>query len=129
MVRSTLYLDTQVVIWLHVAGEKKLSQAARRAIDASEDLRISPMVEMELGLLEEIGHCRRPPEAIIGHLHQTLGLIVCDLAWREIIPHARRFTWTRDPFDRLITAHAACAAAPLVTADAHIHEHYPHALW
>ena len=33
-------------------------------------------------------------------------------------------TWTRDPFDRLITANASAAAALLVTADGAMRRHY-----
>jgi PIN domain nuclease of toxin-antitoxin system len=37
--------------------------------------------------------------------------------------------WTRDPFDRLIAAHAIVANAPLITADAAIRENLPLATW
>jgi len=38
-------------------------------------------------------------------------------------------TWTRDPFDRLIDAHAIAASVPLLTADRAILEHLPLATW
>jgi PIN domain nuclease of toxin-antitoxin system len=37
--------------------------------------------------------------------------------------------WTRDPFDRLITAHAAIDESPLLTKDDTIHTYYPGAVW
>ena len=37
--------------------------------------------------------------------------------------------WTRDPFDRMIAAHAIVADAPLLTADRTILEHLPLATW
>jgi PIN domain nuclease of toxin-antitoxin system len=37
--------------------------------------------------------------------------------------------WTRDPFDRLISAHALAAKAPLVTKDRTIRAHLPLAWW
>lgn len=38
-------------------------------------------------------------------------------------------TWTRDPFDRLICAHALCDDAPLLTADRRILEQCAVAEW
>ena len=37
--------------------------------------------------------------------------------------------WTRDPFDRLITAQAALDDSPLLTKDDTIHTYYPEAVW
>ena len=37
--------------------------------------------------------------------------------------------WTRDPFDRLITAQAAVDDSPLLTKDDTIHTYYPKAVW
>ncbi|MBW8060344.1 MAG: type II toxin-antitoxin system VapC family toxin [Solirubrobacterales bacterium] len=38
-------------------------------------------------------------------------------------------SWTHDPFDRLIAAHAIVADAPLITADRTILAHLPLAIW
>jgi PIN domain nuclease of toxin-antitoxin system len=37
--------------------------------------------------------------------------------------------WTRDPFDRLIAAHAIASNARLDTKDRLIRQHCPNALW
>ena len=37
--------------------------------------------------------------------------------------------WIRDPFDRLIVAHAAANDAPLITRDEKIRRHYKRAVW
>jgi PIN domain nuclease of toxin-antitoxin system len=42
---------------------------------------------------------------------------------------AAGLTWTRDPFDRLIAAHAIVADAPLLTADRTILDNLPQAIW
>jgi PIN domain nuclease of toxin-antitoxin system len=47
----------------------------------------------------------------------------------ELVRAALDLTWTRDPFDRLIAAHAVVADAPLVTAHRTILEHLPQAVW
>jgi len=40
-----------------------------------------------------------------------------------------RITWTRDPFDRIITATAAMHNAMLLTKDEQIRQEYDRALW
>lgn len=42
---------------------------------------------------------------------------------------AAGLTWTRDPFDRMIAAHAIVADTPLLTADRTILDHLPLASW
>jgi len=37
--------------------------------------------------------------------------------------------WTRDPFDRLIVAHAIKANCNLLTKDEKIRKNYAHAVW
>ena len=38
-------------------------------------------------------------------------------------------SWTRDPFDRIITAHASLFDAPLLTKDSRIQHYYQRAVW
>ncbi len=54
---------------------------------------------------------------------------VSDGSIAELGQAAADLSWTRDPFDRLISAHAIVANAPLVTADETIREHLPLAVW
>jgi PIN domain nuclease of toxin-antitoxin system len=42
---------------------------------------------------------------------------------------AMSLSWTRDPFDRLIAAHAIVANSPLITADETILENLSLATW
>jgi PIN domain nuclease of toxin-antitoxin system len=46
-----------------------------------------------------------------------------------VINAAKELSWTRDPFDRLISAHAIVANVPLITADETIREHLHLAVW
>lgn len=43
--------------------------------------------------------------------------------------HAHRESWTRDPFDRIITAQAAVSGAVLLTRDERIRANYRQAVW
>ncbi len=123
------YLDTQVMVWLCQKQLEKLSQRAVAAIEDSE-LRISPMVLLELEYLHETKRIIPPPQALLHQLESQIGLQLCDHPFPAIVETALYETWTRDPFDRVIVAHARSNGyAPLVTSDAKIRAHYPNAAW
>ena len=50
-----VYLDTHVLVWLYQDGVSRLTPTGSHAIDAAERLLISPIVELELAYLHEIG--------------------------------------------------------------------------
>ena len=54
---------------------------------------------------------------MLAALRKSIGLKIVDISLAELIDAAQVLAWTRDPFDRLIAAHAIVANAPLVTAD------------
>jgi len=126
---SVAYLDTHVVLWLFARAGEGLSPAARRSIEDAVELRISPMVLLELDLLCEIGRTRVGAATIHPYLQERIGLIVCDRRFAEVAIRAGKLSWTRDPFDRIITAQADLNVAPLVTKDRGIRSHYPMAVW
>jgi PIN domain nuclease of toxin-antitoxin system len=128
-VAPLIYLDTHVVAWLYATGAEGLSPRAAEIIDASDDLRISPMVRLELQYLFEIGRVGEPAVTVVDALAGTAGLTVCDAPFGGVVHEAEKLTWTRDPFDRMIVAHAALHAAPLVTKDQTLHAHYANAMW
>jgi PIN domain nuclease of toxin-antitoxin system len=94
-----------------------------------EAIAVSPIVELELTYLYEIGRVSEPASAPLGALRRTLGLQVADVSLAEVVQAAANLSWTRDPFDRLIAAHAVVANVPLVTADKTILKHLPQATW
>jgi PIN domain nuclease of toxin-antitoxin system len=125
-----IYLDTHVVFWLYaMGGEAPLSEAAREVVRDSAELRISPMVRLELQYLHEVGRTGTPAAPVVDELGSMLGLRVCDAPFAAVVQAAERQSWTRDPFDRLIVAQAALRGAKLVTKDRTIHEHYDHSIW
>jgi PIN domain nuclease of toxin-antitoxin system len=66
---------------------------------------------------------------MLAALGQEIGMEVTDASAAELGQAAMDLSWTRDPFDRLISAHAIVANAPLVTADETIREHLHLAVW
>jgi len=123
------YLDTHVLFWL---CENRLHRISEPALDAlnQHDLLISPIVNLELTYLHEIGRSRRVAQDIVRQLREQVGLRVCDHSFVDVAETATFESWTRDPFDRMIVAHAkANGYALLVTADEKIRANYPRAVW
>jgi PIN domain nuclease of toxin-antitoxin system len=79
--------------------------------------------------MHEIGRARDPVPMMLAALGKGLGLEVHDISLAELVQTAMGLSWTRDPFDRLIAAHAIAADVPLLTADRTIREHLPLATW
>lgn len=123
-----MHLDTHVVVWLYAGELKRFPAAARRRLDA-EMLRVSPAVVMELQFLHEIGRISVPAATLVAALVADIGLEVCELPFHQIVAEACAFSWTRDPFDRLIVAHAMLRNSLLLTKDETILRHYAHATW
>jgi PIN domain nuclease of toxin-antitoxin system len=124
----TRYVDTHVLIWIAQGEEDKISTGARRALEEC-DLLVSPAAVLELELLHEIGRLRVPAAKLLALLESSVGLRVCGLPFRDIVTHALKESWTRDPFDRLIVANAKAAGASLVTKDERIRKHFARAIW
>ena len=125
---SLIYLDTHIVVWLYAGLVEKFSQSIKRLMNENE-LYISPMVRLELQYLYEIQRITANAHTIVTDLSDRIGIRVCDKDFNAIVNQALRYTWTRDPFDRLITANAALNDNVLISKDQNILGNYPHARW
>jgi PIN domain nuclease of toxin-antitoxin system len=106
-----ILLDTNALIWLDHAHPRA------RALARTGPLHISPATLLEIQILQEAGRLRlRNGDA---HAIASDDRWVLDdppaAAWFAV---ALDLTWTRDPFDRLIAAHAQVRGWRLATADA-----------
>jgi PIN domain nuclease of toxin-antitoxin system len=110
-----ILLDTNAVIWMdrNHPRTRKLARALR--------LHVSPATILELQFLEEIGRIRLRSGA--------RGIIEAD-AWQIDEPpaldwfeRAAEESWTRDPFDRLIVAHARLRGFRLASGDRPLLDH------
>lgn len=115
-------LDTHIAVALFQGKTGGLSRAALRAID-QEALTYSPAVLLELELLHEIGRLRHGASVIARYLAETLDVHCAAERFVDIARVALPLAWTRDPFDRLIVAHAELQQSPLVTLDERMREH------
>ncbi len=125
---NIIFVDTHVVIWLYIGKTELFSKAALEKIRKNE-LFISPVVKLELRYLYEIGRINEKPEKILKSLNREIGLKVSENSFGDIINEAIKLSWTRDPFDRIITAHASINGVRLITKDTSILSNYKHAIW
>ncbi|MFO8073384.1 MAG: PIN domain-containing protein [Polyangia bacterium] len=123
-----IQLDTHVVVWLFAGSVERLSQSAARLIDLHE-LLVSPMVELELQYLFEVGRTTLPAGDVLTAMRRRIGLRRVDIPFAEVISETERMSWTRDPFDRLIAATAVATDTRLLTADETIRKNCDLAVW
>jgi len=113
-----ILLDTSALIWLQ-------SGAARaRPLAAYEGrLYVSPAVLLELAFLVETGRLKLRRNASLSAITRDDRWLVDDPPALDWFALAAELAWTRDPFDRLVAAHARLRRWRLATADAHLLEH------
>ena len=114
-----ILLDTNALIWL-LTGHRRARPLVRLP-----RLYLCPASLLELQLLVEAGRGR----LLAG---KSLADVARDPRWLQDEPPAGDWfeesldlTWTRDPFDRLIVAHARLRRWKLATGDAHLAARLP----
>jgi PIN domain nuclease of toxin-antitoxin system len=108
-----ILLDTNAIIWLQI-GHPRTRSLAR----LSQPLHVSPASMLELQFLVEAGRLRLAADLV--QIAAAMGWLVDDppaAAWFEA---ATDLGWTRDPFDRLLVAHAQLRGWRFATGDAAI---------
>lgn len=123
-----VHLDTHIVCWLYEGRSELLTPAALQAIESGL-LQVSPVVQLELVYLHEIGRISREGSYVLDTLAKDIGLSVADVSLAQVMKMAGTLTWTRDPFDRMIVAHAMVADVALVSKDRLIRKHCDRAIW
>lgn len=123
-----VHLDTHIVCWLYEGRTELFTPAALSAIEAGL-LQVSPMVQLELTYLHEIGRINRGGSSVLDALEKDIGLGVADISFAHVIKAAETLNWTRDPFDRMIVAHSMVADAELVSKDQLIRKHFSKVVW
>ena len=108
---AVILLDTNALLWIEQGHRRS------RALTAGQRLYLSPATLLELQMLIESGRMRSLPGV-------SPASVAGDERWLlDDVPSARWFIaaaeigWTRDPFDRLIVAHARLRGWKLATSD------------
>jgi PIN domain nuclease of toxin-antitoxin system len=114
-----LLLDTHVLLW--AAGEpERLSSEARAVIeDGSHDVFVSVVSAWEIALKQSLGklHLPLPAELWLPDVLRRTGFEVAELGIGAAL-RVRSLAWHhRDPFDRLLLAHALEEGCTLVSRD------------
>jgi PIN domain nuclease of toxin-antitoxin system len=122
-----VFLDTHALIFL-ASDHGLIPRGVWPFLDAN-DLYCSPMARLELDFLYEIGRITEDPRTIMDVLVRDFRVRVEQEAWSRAAEIAATLSWTRDPFDRLITAHALVWGRPLLSRDRSIRANYAHAFW
>ena len=85
---------------------------------------------LELEYLYEIERILFSASELRLKLEHELGIRMCGLDFLQVAEMALNEKWTRDPFDRIIVAHAkANGLAPLISADEEIKKRYRRTIW
>jgi PIN domain nuclease of toxin-antitoxin system len=107
-----ILLDTHALLWLHIGNRRadSLGEHAGR-------LRASPTCLLELQLLVEAGRLRLRRGAGPTDLLNDERWLMDEPPAAKWFERALELDWTRDPFDRLLAAHALVRRWKLATAD------------
>lgn len=122
-----IHLDTHVAVWLRMGDRRRLKPV--RELLARGPLGLSPFVVLELQALFEIGRLRETGRWITEQLAEDHGVEVVTAHLAGAAERALDMSFTRDPFDRLIAAHALVANATLLTSDELLRAHVSCARW
>lgn len=112
-----ILLDTNAIIWLHQRHRRA------RALNRAGRLYVSPASTLELQVLVESGRLRFRRGATVGHVVHDDRWLIDGPPSPDWFDAATEQGWTRDPFDRLIAAHARLRGWRLATADREMIEH------
>jgi PIN domain nuclease of toxin-antitoxin system len=115
-----LLLDTHVLLWAATSPER-LAPGARSAIeDGSFDVLVSTVTAWEIAIKQSLGKLElsRPAELWLPEVIQKSGFQSAVVDQNAAL-RVRALPWHhRDPFDRLLVAHALEEGCTVVTRDA-----------
>lgn len=112
-----ILLDTNALIWL-AQGHRRVASLA----SSTRRLYVSPANLLELQFLIEAGRVRLRGIGLDALAHDSRW-VLDDPPSADWFQQTWGLTWTRDPFDRLLVAHARLRDWKLATADAHVLDH------
>lgn len=112
-----LLLDSHVVLWF-LAGNERLSEAARTSISAADRVYVSAMTIWELSAKVARGRLEAPPDFTNQLLDQ--GMLPLALEWEHARVAGDLPLHHRDPVDRVLVAQAIVERLTIVSRDREI---------
>lgn len=115
-----ILLDTQCWLWMAAAPER-LSRRARRIVeDSDNELLLSAASAWEIAIKHALGKLLlpEPPELYVPSRMIALRTVPLAIEHAHALRVATLPSHHRDPFDRLLVAHALVDRLPVMTADA-----------
>jgi PIN domain nuclease of toxin-antitoxin system len=109
--RQVILLDTSALIWLHQRHRRT------RNLEKHATLYASPASVLELQILIESGRMRLRAGTTVDDLVGDARWLLDDPPSADWFSRAVDVGWTRDPFDRLLVAHAQLRGWRLATGD------------
>jgi PIN domain nuclease of toxin-antitoxin system len=86
---------------------------------------VSPVSLLEVQFLSEVGKLRvRNPE-FVDALMRDSRFVIDEAPLLRLVRQSLGLVWTRDPFDRLLSAHSSLRRVPLCTLDETIQRCHP----
>jgi len=113
-----ILLDTNALLWLETGHAR-----ARSLAKVSSRLYVSPATLLEIQFLVELGKVRLKGSSSARALASDERWTVDEPPASAWFDEAHDLPWTRDPFDRLIVAHALARRWRLATGDTKLLEH------
>lgn len=115
-----ILLDTCAVLFVLAAHPRGKALAAHAG-----GLAVSPISILELSFLVECGRIAFPGSDAATAVRNDPRFAIDDPPIGGVIAHAIVLSWTRDPFDRLLAAHALHRGWRLATSDRVILQNLP----
>ena len=112
-----ILLDTNALLWV-----QRRHRRSRPLIRQAGRIYVSPTSLLEVQFLLELGRVRLTSGSTVADLADDPRWLVDEppaIRWFQV---ALELTWTRDPFDRLLVAHARYRGWRLATGDGHLIE-------
>jgi len=116
-----LLLDTHFLLWI-LLGSKRLKEFPW--LDRYRPWGVSPISLLEIQFLSEVGHVEVQSPEFYEVLRADPRFIIDEVALVPLVTKAISLEWTRDPFDRLLTAHSLARRIPFCTLDRSVRQHH-----
>jgi PIN domain nuclease of toxin-antitoxin system len=111
-----LLLDTHIFLWA-VAGSRRLKAAARREIEAADQVYVSAASIWEVAIKARLGKVAADPHELAAAIEKS-GFLELPVRAAHAAGVAGLASHHHDPFDRILVAQAIAEPLRLLTADA-----------